>query len=142
MDATVQALTDLSEVDRRLSTQRGSKARAAVALEGKRVALRDLIPERVLVLYDALGREGREPAIAPLVRGEYCGGCFVRVPPQLGSLVRRRISVCACPHCRRILYFVEPPAAPEPEGAKARTRQKKSANAVKARASAGSSRPR
>lgn len=101
MDRTIQALTDLSTVDDQLS------GRAAPgdghALEKRRAALRDAIPETFLAAYDALGRAGRRPVIVP-VRGAHCGGCYLRLPPKLDSSLRRRQSLCSCPHCRRLLY--------------------------------------
>lgn len=101
MDRTIQALTDLSTVDDQLS---GRKAPGdGHALEERRAALRDAIPQTFLAAYDALGRAGRRPVIVP-VRGAHCGGCYLRLPPKLDSSIRRRQSLCSCPHCRRLLY--------------------------------------
>jgi hypothetical protein len=73
------------------------------ALEERRVALRRAIPGVFLAVYDALGQVGRRPVVVP-VRGAHCGGCYLRLPPQLDSSIRRRQSLCPCPHCRRLLY--------------------------------------
>ena len=110
MEETVRALTDLSEVDRRLSGEAELTKRAAHSLEGRRAALREAIPGNVLAAYDDLGRAGRRPAVVALVRGSHCGGCYMRIPPQLEGFVRRGQSLCSCPHCRRLLF------APVPEG--------------------------
>ncbi len=109
IEGTVRALAELSEVDHRLAGAAKLK-RMAQTLEGRRAALREAIPGNYLAAYDDLGRAGRRPVVAPLVNGAHCGGCHMRVPPQLGAFVRRGQSVCSCPHCRRLLYFAAPAA--------------------------------
>ena len=118
MDRTIRALTDLCTIDDQLSAK---DARIdGPALEERRTALRDAIPETFLAAYDALGRAGRRPVIVP-VREGYCGGCHLRLPPKVHSSIRRRQSLCSCPHCRRLLYsrLAEPGEAttskPEPD---------------------------
>jgi hypothetical protein len=103
MDRTVRALTDLSAVDDQLSAREALMDGLALALEERRAALREAIPGAFLAAYDALGQMGRRPAVVP-VRGAHCGGCYLRLPPQLDSSIRRRQSLCSCPHCRRLLY--------------------------------------
>lgn len=103
MDKTVCALTDLSAVDDRLSERETLMDGLVVALEERRAALREAIPGLFLATYDALGREGRRPVVVP-VRGAHCGGCYLRLPPKLDSTIRRRQSLCSCPHCGRLLY--------------------------------------
>jgi predicted nucleic acid-binding Zn-ribbon protein len=104
MDRTVRALADLSEVDHQLSGRGSLKDGLALALEDRRAALREAIPVNFLAAYDALGRAGRRPAVVPLVRGAHCGGCYMRIPPQLNAFVRQGLSLSSCPHCRRLLY--------------------------------------
>lgn len=106
IEGTVRALAELSEVDGRLSGAGALTDRVLRALERQRAALREAIPRNFLAAYDDLGHAGRLPAVVPLVRGAHCGGCYMRVPPQLGSFVRGGQSVCSCPHCRRLLYAV------------------------------------
>jgi hypothetical protein len=104
MDGTVRALADLAEVDQQLSGGGALTDRLARALEKRRAALREAIPSKFLAAYDVLGRAGRRPAVVPVVRGAYCGGCYLRLPPQLGASMRQGQSLCCCPHCRRLLY--------------------------------------
>jgi hypothetical protein len=103
MDRTVRALTDLAAVDDQLSGRGALMDGLVLALEERRVALRKAIPGVFLAVYDALGLVGRRPVVVP-VRGAHCGGCYLRLPPQLDSSIRRRQSLCPCPHCRRLLY--------------------------------------
>jgi hypothetical protein len=103
MDRTVRALTDLCTVDDQLSERETLMGGLALALEERRAALRNAIPGPFLAAYDALGRTGRRPVVVP-VHGAHCGGCNLRLPPQVDSSIRRRQSLCPCPHCRRLLY--------------------------------------
>jgi hypothetical protein len=103
MDRTVRALTDLSAVDDQLSGKEVLMDGLALALEERRAALRAAIPGVFLAAHDALGRVGRRPVVVQ-VHGGHCGGCYLRLPPQLDSVIRRRQSLCLCPHCRRLLY--------------------------------------
>lgn len=115
-DGTLRALVDLSEVDRQLSGEGALTDRVARSLESRRATLRKAIPGNFLAAYDALGRAGRRPPVVPLVRGAHCGGCYMRIPPQLDALVRRGQSLCSCPHCRRLLArAVESGVGNEPE---------------------------
>ena len=127
IEGTVRALAELSEVDHRLAGAGPLKDRVAHTLEGRRAALREAIPVNFLAAYDDLGRAGRRPAVVPLVRGA-CGGCCMRVPPQLGAVVRRGQSVCSCPHCRRLLYAVpRDPESADGNGPKARSPERATA---------------
>jgi hypothetical protein len=107
MDKTVRALEDLSATDSQLGGDAPPTAEFVRALEKRRAALRDAIPEAFLVAYDALGRMGRRPAVVQ-VRNAHCGGCYLRLPPQLASAIRHRQSLRSCPHCRRLLYSPPP----------------------------------
>lgn len=140
IETTVRSLAELSEVDRRLSGGAASEDRVGHALEGRRTALREAIPENYLAAYDSLGRSGRSPAVVPIVRGAHCGGCHMRVPPQLHAFVRRGQSVCSCPHCRRLLYSA--PAIADPEGGNgSKSHPEKQSPAGKRAASARKPRP-
>jgi predicted nucleic acid-binding Zn-ribbon protein len=113
IEETVRALAELSDIDLRLSSAGSQEDRVSPSLEGRRAALRKAIPGNMLAAYDDLARAGRRPAVVPIVRGSYCGGCYMRVPPQLHAFVRRGQSVCSCTRCRRLLYFAAPTAESE-----------------------------
>src|SRR6476660_7909170 len=107
MDRTVRALSDLSAVDDQLAPEG-----LIPVLAARRDALREAIPDAFLEAYDVLGRVRRRPVVVP-VRRAHCGGCYLRLPPQLDVSVRRRESLSVCPHCRRLLYaLAEGPATP------------------------------
>jgi len=131
MDKTVRALEDLSATDSQLGGDALLTAEFVRALEKRRAALRDAIPEAFLVTYDALGRMGRRPAVVQ-VRNAHCGGCYLRLPPQLASAIRHRQSLRSCPHCRRLLYSPAPQESesaseskPEPQRSAVKERRSK-----------------
>jgi len=124
IEETVRALAELSDIDLRLSTPGSGEDRVARSLEGRRAALREVIPANMLAAYDDLARSGRRPAVVPLVRGSYCGGCYMRVPPQLHAFVRRGQSVCSCPRCRRMLYVARDPESTGEKGSNAQATKK------------------
>jgi hypothetical protein len=124
IEETVRALAELSDIDLRLSTPGSGEDRVSRSLEGRRAALREVIPANMLAAYDDLARSGRRPAVVPLVRGSYCGGCYMRVPPQLHAFVRRGQSVCSCPRCRRMLYVARDPESTGEKGSNAQATKK------------------
>jgi hypothetical protein len=124
IEETVRALAELSDIELRLSTLGSGKDRASRSLEGRRATLRETIPGNMLAAYDDLARSGRRPAVVPIVRGSYCGGCYMRVPPQLHAFVRRGQSVCSCPRCRRMLYVARDPESTGEKGSNAQATKK------------------
>jgi hypothetical protein len=117
MDKTVHALEDLSATDSRLRDDTALTNASASALRKRRATLRKAIPGVILVAYDALDRMGRRP-VAVQVRNAHCGGCYLRLPPQLASAVRHRLTLRSCPHCRRLIYSPAPEESESPNGSK------------------------
>ncbi len=110
IENAVQTLTDLSTVDDALTDAGPPECARQLELKDRRAALRGRIPEIVLTTYDALARTRRRPVVVA-VRSAHCGGCHLRIPPQLDYAIRRRESLSVCPHCRRLLYPAPPSAA-------------------------------
>jgi hypothetical protein len=139
MDKTVRALNDLSATDLQLRDDTASTDASVSALRKRRAALRKAIPAVILVAYDALDRIGRRP-VAVQVRNAHCGGCYLRLPPQLASAVRHRLTLLSCPHCRRLLYSPAPEEIenangpkPEPERAPVKARASKRVRRISGR---------
>jgi hypothetical protein len=115
IENAVRTLTDLSALDEQLSDADLPEDAGRVGLRDRRAALRGDIPAVILTAYDMLARIGRRPVVVA-VRSAHCGGCHLRLPPQLDASIRRRQSLSACPHCRRLLYPAPPPAQRENAG--------------------------
>lgn len=122
MDETARALADLSAIEDQIAGMNGGEL--LPVLVRRRGALRRKVPTAHLAAYDALERFHRRPVVVP-VRRSHCGGCHLRVPPQLESLLRRNPALMACPHCQRLLYLpredrAESASAPSSKAASAR----------------------
>lgn len=139
MDKTVRALNDLSATDLKLREDTASTDASVRALRKRRAALREAIPGVILVAYDTLDRIGRRP-VAVQVRNAHCGGCYLRLPPQLASAIRHRLTLRSCPHCRRLIYSPAPEESecaneskPEPERAPVKATASKRVSRISAR---------
>ncbi len=139
MDKTIRALNDLSATDLQLRDDTASTDASVNALRKRRARLRKAIPDVILVAYDALDRIGRRP-VAVEVRNAHCGGCYLRLPPQLASAIRHRLTLRSCPHCRRLLYSPAPEESenankskPEPELPQVKARTSKRVRRISGR---------
>jgi uncharacterized protein len=88
-------------------------------LEGKqaeRAQLLPNIPEDLLATYERVASRHHGIGLSQ-VRDEACSSCGLRVIPHTFQLLRKEESgqIFQCETCSRILYYVEPPPAPEGE---------------------------
>ena len=94
--AAADALEDLereaAEVERALEADR---TRRQAALTG--------VDKRLLMLYDRLRKARRFPALVPL-RGQACGACHNRMPPQVIQEIRHSGSLHVCEACGVLVY--------------------------------------
>jgi predicted nucleic acid-binding Zn-ribbon protein len=80
----------------------------------KRAALVNSLPSPLLALFEQVARVRKGVALALATRDGLCSACHVRLRPQVFQEVRRNDQIIQCASCNRILYYVPPPAAPEP----------------------------
>jgi uncharacterized protein len=71
------------------------------------------IPADLLETYEQVSHRRHGIGIAE-VRDEACALCGLRIPPYVFQQLRRAdgLEILQCESCNRILYYVEPPAAP------------------------------
>ncbi|PON17760.1 hypothetical protein C2W62_11505 [Candidatus Entotheonella serta] len=55
--------------------------------------------------YQQAAQRGGGVAVVDVMPDETCGGCYLRIRPQLISEVRKQEGMVTCPHCRRILLW-------------------------------------
>jgi hypothetical protein len=82
--------------------------RAKRAAERARIVAK--LPVTLFRKYESI-RTRRPMAIARTSDGT-CQGCHLSVPPMMFQKIRRQEEFEFCPHCRRILYYMPPEAAP------------------------------
>ncbi|MBA2665832.1 MAG: hypothetical protein H0U69_02230 [Trueperaceae bacterium] len=75
-----------------------------VELRGRRVDLAASIAAPLLKQYEQVRRARRGLGLVPVVAGQSCGGCNVRLPIIVMQNVKRGKSVTRCPSCGRILW--------------------------------------
>jgi len=79
----------------------------------KETLMKSLAPPLV-ALFEQVSRARKGVAIALATRDGLCSACHVRLRPQVFQEVRRNDQIIQCASCNRILYYIPPPAAPEP----------------------------
>ena len=102
MNEKIDALRLLFSIDRRLRESEGTADVIVRRLEKRRASLRKEISKLLLKSYDALMSADRYPPVVE-ARGSHCGGCNLRITPQLACEIRRG-ELRPCPHCRRLLF--------------------------------------
>ena len=94
--------------------QRATEVAAAVkvlekrlaVLEEQRKGLRKGIPAPLLKRYEFIRQRRNGTAIAPVQDG-VCFGCHMNILPQQFIDLQKGEEILQCPHCQRILYWLE-----------------------------------
>ncbi len=58
-------------------------------------------------------RERRGSSLVTVIKGQSCGGCYLRLPAQLVNEVRKAQELHTCNSCGRILYWQDKDEVPE-----------------------------
>ncbi|MGH7589485.1 MAG: zinc ribbon domain-containing protein [Gemmatimonadota bacterium] len=107
----------IGEIDAELEVKRAAAAAALEELEReaaevgraleadriRREAALTGVDKRLLMLYDRLRKVRRFPALVPL-RGQACGACHNRMPPQVVQEIRHSGSLHVCEACGVLVY--------------------------------------
>jgi predicted nucleic acid-binding Zn-ribbon protein len=109
----------LAGAKKALDAMRATHAAEKTALEGK---VAELVAERTKVAtgldkptftkYEQLLKGRRGVAIARM-EGELCMACHIAMRPAVAARVRKNEELLTCDNCQRILYYVQPDAAPD-----------------------------
>jgi predicted nucleic acid-binding Zn-ribbon protein len=75
-------------------------------LEEQRKGLRKGIPAPLLKRYEFIRQRRNGTAIAPVQDG-VCFGCHMNILPQQFIDLQKGEEILQCPHCQRILYWLE-----------------------------------
>lgn len=96
-----------------LDDEAGFVAREIAALESRRQGMVTDVDPGVYRLYDRLRRGQRFPALVPL-KGQACGACFSRLPPQVVREITHEGSLHPCEACGVLVYAPLETAAVDP----------------------------
>lgn len=100
---------------RQLQALRQADVEERDRLQAQRQRDEATVGPQVLDHYERVRKARRGVAVAE-VRDGLCTACNVLLRPQLYNETRGNASVLTCENCSRILYYVEPPVAPEEAG--------------------------
>lgn len=117
MTAREESERRIGEIDAELEVKRAAAADALEELEReaaeigraldadrvRRDAALPAVDVRLLRLYDRLRKARRFPALVPL-RGQACGACHNRMPPQVIQEIRHSGSLHVCEACGVLVY--------------------------------------
>jgi predicted nucleic acid-binding Zn-ribbon protein len=102
----------------KIQAEQGSLQQELQVKEAERREIASEIPEELLHTYEQIAGRRHGIGVAE-VREESCRLCGMRIPPHVFQELRRSDSheLYRCESCARILYYIEPPAAPSPDEA-------------------------
>jgi predicted nucleic acid-binding Zn-ribbon protein len=95
--------TELVAVEKVLAEATAAKAEMLKTLD-----------KRVVSLFDQVAKVRKGIALSMATRDGLCSACHVRLRPQVFQQVRTNDEIIQCDSCRRILYYIAPPAPVEP----------------------------
>ncbi len=96
----------VEEIKKRLESESGEAGKGLDILMQKRADFAGQIEGGMYELYMGILEKRGGIAIAP-VMNEVCGGCHMKIMPQLFVHVKETDEICQCPQCDRILYYKE-----------------------------------
>lgn len=73
-------------------------------LEADRAELAKAVDAAWLSRYERILRKAGDMAIVPIENGA-CGGCHMKLPPQLVHDAKKALALIECSYCSRILYY-------------------------------------
>ena len=87
-----------------LNAREASLAKELAELQGNREELAAAVRDTVRQRYERLVRSKGENVVVGVQRG-VCGGCHMRLPPQLLVMCQANKEMVSCSNCGRILYY-------------------------------------
>jgi predicted nucleic acid-binding Zn-ribbon protein len=96
---------ELAEHEHRVSEAQDALSGDIAARDHERGELITRIQPDLYTAYQQAARRAGGVAVVEVMADETCGGCYLRIRPQLISEVRKQEHLVSCPHCRRILLW-------------------------------------
>jgi predicted nucleic acid-binding Zn-ribbon protein len=116
-ERSVIAVESEAQTERqKIQTEQASLQQELQTKEAERREIALTIPENLLGTYEKVAARRHGIGLAE-VRDQTCTLCGVRIRPHVFQELGRSESgeIFQCESCTRILYYVEPPAAPSPD---------------------------
>ena len=117
-ERSVTAVESEAKTERqKIESEQASLQTELAAKEAERREIASEIPAELLDTYERVAVRRHGIGLSE-VREEACSLCGLRVRPHVFQELRRGDfhEILQCETCSRILYYIEPPAAPPPDG--------------------------
>jgi len=117
-ERSVTAVESEAQKERqKIESEQASLRTELAAKEAQRRGIASEIPAQLLETYERVAVRRHGIGLSQ-VRDEACSACGVRIRPHVFQELRRGDfhEIEQCETCSRILYYLEPPAAPSPDG--------------------------
>ncbi len=88
----------------RLGAREANLQKELAELQANREALAAAVDESARARYERLARSKGENVVVGIPHG-VCGGCHMKIPPQLLVMCQAEKELVACSNCGRILYY-------------------------------------
>ena len=103
-EALAQERAKLAAEEARVAGEVAKLDAQIAELKGERDKLLPGVSQTILRKYQRIFANKRDTAIVPLIN-YVCGGCHMRLPPQIANNVRKTNELVICENCSRILYW-------------------------------------
>lgn len=105
--ATTEAAAAKKQVEDQigqLNSREENLKQELAGLSGGRIALAEAVDESTRNRYERLFKNKGENVVVGIEHSS-CGGCHMKLPPQIVTHCRAQGEIVTCPNCGRILYF-------------------------------------
>ena len=100
-----EASGELADCERAVSEAQDALGKDMAARRVERDDLVARLQPDFHTAYQQAARQAGSVAVVEVLTDESCGGCYLRIRPQLISEVRKQEGIVSCPHCKRILLW-------------------------------------
>ena len=95
----------LADHERKVSEAQEALSGDIAAHNHERGKLIARVQPELYTAYQQAAQRAGGLAVVEVMADETCGGCYLRIRPQLISEVRKQVSLVPCPHCKRLLLW-------------------------------------
>ena len=102
----VEEQKHIDEIKQKIKNDKNKADEELKNLEQERNKIANTLPQELIDEYEFIF-EKRESKAIVAIKDEACTGCFMSIPPQTISDVRKGFELIHCQYCSRILYYPE-----------------------------------
>lgn len=96
----------LDELKQQIEKKKNETSNELKSLEHERTKIANTLPPDLLDKYEFIFNKRDKKAIVP-IKDEICTGCYMSIPPQVVSDVKKGFKIFYCQYCSRMLYYPE-----------------------------------